>query len=76
MRSRSQSLCSLFDPLSSKSHPVPLSSFPYLLSALVHQALTGLDRSAPFDLRSFPPDSAARFIDDITHDDITWARLG
>ena len=44
--------------------------------ALVHKALDGLDRSAPFDLLSFPPDSADRFIDAhghiaLTHDDIT-----
>jgi len=73
MRSRSKSLSSLFDPLSSKSLPVPVSPFPYLFSALVHKALSGLDRAAPFDLLS--SDSAARFIDARSHDDITWARL-
>ena len=48
---------------------------------LLYKALDGLDRSAPFDLLSFPPDSADRFIDTeghiiLTHDDITWVRLG
>lgn len=48
--------------------------------ALVNKALDGLDRSAPFDLLSFPPDSADRFIDarghiTLTHGDITWVRL-
>ncbi|MCH8962211.1 MAG: hypothetical protein IH820_13060 [Bacteroidetes bacterium] len=61
--------------------PFPLSPFPYVFRALVHKALAGLDRAAPFDLLSFPPDSADRFIDArshiaLTHDDITWVRLG
>jgi hypothetical protein len=48
---------------------------------LVEQALEGYDRSAPFDLLSFPPDSAERFIDDegilsLTHNDVAWIRLG
>lgn len=48
---------------------------------LVEEALKGYDRSAPFDLLSFPPDSAERFIDNkgyisLTHDDVTWVRLG
>ena len=72
MRSRSKSLSSLFDPLSSKSLPVPVSPFPF--GALVHKALSGLDRAVPFDLLS--SDSAARFIDARSRDDITWARLG
>lgn len=33
------------------------------LEALVREALTGVRRDAPFDLISFPADSAARFID-------------
>ncbi len=44
--------------------------------ALVHKALSGLDRAAPFDLLSFPPDSADRFNDARSHDNITWVRLG
>ena len=48
--------------------------------ALVAKALDGLNRTAPFDLLSFPPDSADRFIDahghiTLTHDDVTWVRL-
>ncbi len=48
--------------------------------ALVQKALDGLDRSAPFDLLSFPPDSADRFIDPhghitLTHNDVRWVRL-
>ncbi len=48
---------------------------------LVHAALNGLDRTAPFDLLSFPPDSADRFIHPdgsihIRHEDIEWIRIG
>ena len=47
---------------------------------VVHM-LRGLRRSAPIDLISFPPDSADRFVDrrgviDISHDALTWHRLG
>ena len=47
----------------------------------IEKILDGLDRSAPFDLLSFPPDSADRFIDarghiTLTHNDVTWIRLG
>ena len=50
-------------------------------TTLVQQHLDGLPRSAPFDLLSFPPDSAERFIDarghiHLSHDDVTWVRLG
>lgn len=46
---------------------------------IITQALDGVDRSAPFDLISFPADSHKRFIDDdglitITHDDLEWLR--
>jgi hypothetical protein len=48
--------------------------------ALVSDALAGLQRSAPFDLLSFPADSAERFIDargyiHLTHVDVDWTRL-
>ena len=51
---------------------------PY--ATLVRKALTGVQRSAPFDLIRFPADSAARFIGEkghvrITFDDLTWLRL-
>ncbi len=50
------------------------------LTTLVVTALDGLKRTAPFDLLSFPPDSADRFIDadghiTITHEDVRWVRL-
>ena len=43
-------------------------------------ALDPIERTAPFDLLRFPPDSAARFVDDrgqirLTHDDLEWVRL-
>ncbi|NDJ62370.1 MAG: hypothetical protein GYB67_14680 [Chloroflexi bacterium] len=46
----------------------------------VRAALNGRDHGAPFDLISFPADSADRFIAAdgeirITHDDVTWLRL-
>jgi len=50
-------------------------------SALVEGALNGVDRTAPFDLITFPPDSMSRFIDPSTntitlsHDDLNWVRL-
>ena len=48
---------------------------------IVREALAGVDRHAPFDLIRFPADSAERFIDErgeiiISHDDITWLRVG
>lgn len=51
------------------------------LIELVSASLEGRRRTAPFDLITFPPDSAARFIDErgnihITHDDLEWVRLG
>jgi hypothetical protein len=50
------------------------------LMEIVEEALSGLDRQAPFDLLSFPSDSAQRFIDDrgqlqLTFDDIPWHRF-
>jgi hypothetical protein len=50
------------------------------LIAIVEDALTGLNRRAPFDLISFPPDAADRFVDDdgairINRADLTWVRL-
>ena len=50
------------------------------LAAIVGGALEGLGRSAPFDLISFPADSAERFIGDdgvirVTRDDLSWLRL-
>lgn len=48
--------------------------------ALVSDALAGLKRSAPFDLITFPDDSAGRFIDADGHirvrfEDLEWVRL-
>jgi hypothetical protein len=50
------------------------------LKDTVTEALDGLERHAPFDLLSFPPDSLARFIDrdgmvSVKHDDVEWVRL-
>ncbi|MFN8372957.1 MAG: hypothetical protein U0694_08775 [Anaerolineae bacterium] len=50
------------------------------LEATVREALEGLDRSAPFDLLSFPPNSFERFIDkdgtvNLSHEDVEWLRL-
>lgn len=50
------------------------------LVALVSEAITGLRRAAPFDILTFPPDSAERFIDHqghihLRHSDIEWRRL-
>ena len=47
---------------------------------IVEEAIAGLDRDAPFDLLTFPPDSADRFIDDrgrihLSHDDLEWRRI-
>jgi len=47
---------------------------------MVEKLLIGVDRSAPFDLITFPSDSISRFIDDagnisISHDDLDWVRL-
>lgn len=47
---------------------------------LVQQALKDIPRTAPFDLISFAPDSAERFIDEhgniaLTHDDLNWVQL-
>lgn len=49
------------------------------LVAIVEDALRGLNRTAPFDLISFPPDAVDRFIADdgtirISHADLTWIR--
>lgn len=51
------------------------------LVAHVTEALEGIERSAPFDLLSFPADSAERFLDErghiaLTHADVVWVRLG
>jgi hypothetical protein len=49
------------------------------LAEIVNRALEGLNRSAPFDLLSFPADATERFIDDdgvvrVSHDDLVWVR--
>lgn len=51
------------------------------LMAIVSAALEGPRRRAPFDLISFPADSADRFVDDdgsihVSHDELEWVRLG
>lgn len=51
------------------------------LVGLVEAAVEGRQRTAPFDLINFAPDSAARFIDargqvTLTHADLTWVRIG
>lgn len=51
---------------------------PYV--EIVTEALADLRRDAPFDLLTFPPDSAERFIDArgvirISREDLTWIRL-
>jgi hypothetical protein len=50
---------------------------PY--AAIVEDALTGLTRTAPFDLLCFPADSAERFVNDdgviqVKHEDLVWLR--
>lgn len=50
------------------------------LQTIVESALADLNRSAPFDLIQFPPDSVDRFIDDrndihLTHEALNWTRL-
>ncbi len=50
---------------------------PYV--AIVDDALTGLARTAPFDLLCFPADSADRFVNDdgvvrVRHEDLVWLR--
>lgn len=50
------------------------------LGGIVADALSGLDRTGPVDLLSFPADSAERFFDDqgrihLTLDDLDWTRL-
>lgn len=50
------------------------------LRAVIAGALAGLERRAPFDLVSFPANSAERFIDDngqihVSHGDLRWLRL-
>ncbi len=47
---------------------------------IVRAAAAGLDRTAPFDLLSFPADSAERFVEasgriTISHEDVAWVRL-
>jgi hypothetical protein len=47
---------------------------------IVSDALQGLERSAPFDLLRFPPDSAERFVDErghihVAHANLQWTRL-
>lgn len=47
---------------------------------IVEDAVDGLDRTAPIDLLSIPPDSATRFINDrgeihLMHKDLTWVRI-
>lgn len=53
----------------------------HTVEQLVTDALTGLDRRAPFDLLCFPTNSADRFIDErgyitLEHRDLQWKRLG
>ena len=45
----------------------------HLFVKLVSAALDGIERSAPFDLISFLPDSAERFIEDDGQIRVTWA---
>lgn len=50
------------------------------LAEIVSGALAKVERHAPFDLISFPPDSYQRFIDSeggvhLTHQDIEWRRF-
>jgi hypothetical protein len=52
---------------------------PYI--EMVEQAVSGIQRAAPFDLLRFAPDSVERFITDtgevhVTHDDLEWVRIG
>ena len=52
----------------------------YTVEQLVKDALTGIDRRAPFDILCFSTDSADRFIDNrgnitLTFADLTWKRL-
>lgn len=47
---------------------------------IVRDALDGLKRNAPFDLLTFPADSAERFIDEagnitLSHADLEWLRI-
>jgi len=47
---------------------------------LVHPAVSGVHRSAPFDVLRFSADNAERFIDQngyihLTHDDVEWTRI-
>lgn len=49
------------------------------LAAIVAAAVSGLKRTAPFDLISFPADAADRFIAEdgticISHNDLIWVR--
>lgn len=52
------------------------------MTKILESALDGVKRQAPFDLLSFPPDSAERFLDDdgnirLRHDDLeAWLRFG
>lgn len=50
------------------------------LLALVREALEDWERTAPFDLLNFPPDSVERFLDGrghihVAHQDLEWVRL-
>lgn len=49
------------------------------LADIVAEAVSGLKRTAPFDLISFPADAVDRFVADdgtirISHNDLTWLR--
>jgi hypothetical protein len=50
------------------------------LAATVRDALAQTQRTAPFDLLCFPPDSATRFVDargaiDVSFDELDWLRI-
>ena len=49
-------------------------------AALVERSLGRFRRSAPFDVITFPADSAERFIEEgeirVTHEDLDWLRIG
>ncbi|MGF1507768.1 MAG: hypothetical protein ACFB51_21985 [Anaerolineae bacterium] len=51
------------------------------IEAIVSEAVEGLDRTAPFDLIRFPPDSYDRFMGDraeisVDHTGLEWLRIG
>ena len=51
-----------------------------LVTGVVSEALTGLERAAPVDIISFPADSGERFVDErgqitVCFDDLEWVQL-